>query len=83
MLLIRLLEANDPSQFKRHVENTNLLDIDPDKLSPEMLDKIADHLLNKALGGNQRAVAEAHRRIEAGETVTIEDCTRAGREPGK
>jgi hypothetical protein len=84
MLLIRLLEANDPSRFKRHVENTNLLDIDPDKLSPEMLDKIADHLLSRALGGNQRAVAEAQRLIEVGETPTIEDCMRlVEKEPGK
>lgn len=59
------------------VDRTALLwDLDPGKLTPAMLDKIADHLLNKALGGNQRAVAEAQRLIEAGENPTIEDCMR-------
>jgi hypothetical protein len=73
MLLIRLLEANDPSRFKRHVENTNLLDVDPDKLTPEQLDKIAEHLMAKALAGKPQKVAEeARRRLESGETVTIE-----------
>ena len=71
-LLIRLLEANNPEKYGRRVEQINLMDIDPDKLTPEMLDKIAEHLLNKALGGNPPAVAEAKRRIEGGETVTVE-----------
>ena len=52
-MLLRIAEARMPEKYKPRVEQTNLLDIDPDKLSPEMLDKIADHLLNKALGGNQ------------------------------
>jgi hypothetical protein len=72
MLLIRLLEANDPSRFKRHVENTNLVEIDPDKLTPQQLDRIAEHLLQKALGDNPQAIAEARRRLEAGESVTVE-----------
>ncbi len=71
-LLIRLLEANNREKYGRRVEQINLMDIDPDKLTPEMLDKIAEHLLNKALGGNPQAAAEAKRRIEAGETVTVE-----------
>jgi hypothetical protein len=41
-----------------------------------MLDKIAEHLIQKALAGKSpEVVAEAQRRLEAGETVTIEDCT--------
>jgi hypothetical protein len=44
----------------------------PDKLSPAMLDKIADHLIPKALGNNSAVVAEARRRIETGEQVTVE-----------
>ena len=71
-LLIRLLEAFNPEKYGRRVEQINLMDIDPDKLTPAMLDRIAEHLLNKALGGNQRAVPEAKLRIEAGETVTVE-----------
>ena len=38
-----------PEKYKPRVENTNLMDIDPDKLTPEVLDKLADHLIQKAL----------------------------------
>jgi hypothetical protein len=62
-----------------------LSDLDPDKLTPEMLDKIAEHLITKALGTNRPGLmAEVERRIEAGEEVTLEtfaeDVT-AGRPP--
>ena len=61
-----------------------LWETDPDKMTPDQLDVIADHLLSRALGGNQRAVAEAQRLIEAGENPTIEDCMRVvEQEPGK
>ena len=57
------------------VDCTALLsDLDPDKLTPEQLDKIAE-LIQKALGNNPVVVAEARRRIEAGETVTVEALT--------
>jgi hypothetical protein len=61
------------------VDCTALLsDLDhPDKLSPEMLDKLAEHLMNKALGGNPRAVAEARRQIEAGGEPTVESVAEA------
>jgi hypothetical protein len=49
-LLMFLLKACNPERFRERTEQTNLLDIDPDKLSPEMLDKIAEHLIQKALG---------------------------------
>ncbi len=42
------------------------MDIDPDKLTPEQLDTIADHLLKKALGGDPVVAEEARRRLEAG-----------------
>jgi hypothetical protein len=64
--------------------STLLWETDPDKMTPDQLDVIADHLLSRALGGNQRAVAEAQRLIEAGETPTVEDCMRVvEQEPGK
>jgi hypothetical protein len=46
------------------------LEIDPDKLTPSQLDRIAEHLIQKALAGNPAAVEEATRRLEAGESVT-------------
>ena len=42
------------------VDCTALLsDLYPDNLTPEMLDKIAEHLIKKALGDNPAVVAEA------------------------
>jgi len=58
-----------------------LWETDPDKMTPDQLDVIADHLLSRALGGNQRAVAEARRRLEAGETVTVEALAQDMRDP--
>jgi hypothetical protein len=49
MILMRIAEARMPEKYKPRVENTNLMDIDPDKLTPEVLDKLADHLIQKAL----------------------------------
>jgi hypothetical protein len=65
-LLIRLLEAYNPEKYGRRVEQINLMDIAPDKLSPEMLDKIADHLIQKALAGQPKEVV---RRRKAGGTT--------------
>jgi hypothetical protein len=56
--------------------------LDPDKLTPEQLDKIAEHLLAQALAGkSQKVVDEARRRIEAGEPVTVEGICREMGEP--
>ena len=71
-----MLKANNPDKFRDRIENTNLMDIDPDKLAPEVLDKLADHLIQKALKekglNSPEMVAEVGRRLEAGETVTVE-----------
>src|ERR1022692_2427202 len=84
-LLIRLLEAYNPEKYGRRVEQINLMDIDPDKLTPAQLDKIAEHLIQKALAGKPEAmVAEARRRLEAGEAVTVEALAEEmTEEPGK
>jgi hypothetical protein len=60
------------------VDCTTLLsDLDPDKLTPEMLDRISEHLIENALGTHDPAiVGEAKRRLEAGESVTVETFTR-------
>jgi hypothetical protein len=62
-----------------------LWEIDPDKMTPEQLDKIADHLLKKALGDNPAVIAEVNRRLAAGEDVTFEEAKaiEAPKEPGK
>jgi hypothetical protein len=79
MILMRIAEARMPEKYKPRVENTNLLDLDPDKLTPQILDKLADHLIAKALKekglNNPDMVAEVTKRLEAGETVTEEDLT--------
>jgi hypothetical protein len=72
-----MLKANNPDKFRDRIEQVNIQDIDIDKLSPEVLDKLAEHLINKALAGKpEPMVAEARRRIEVGETVTIEELER-------
>jgi hypothetical protein len=64
------------------VDRTALLwDLDPDKMTPDQLDVIAEHLIRKALGDNPAAVAEATRRIEAGEVPTVEECMQVAEEP--
>ena len=55
MILMRITEARMPELYKRRSEQTNLLDMDPDKLTPEQLDSIADHLIKKALDDNPEA----------------------------
>jgi hypothetical protein len=40
--------AHNPERFRQRIEQTNLLDIDPDKLTP--VDKIDDHLIRRADG---------------------------------
>jgi hypothetical protein len=52
-------------------------------LKPELLDKIANRMIEQALDGNPRAIAEAQRLLEAGEKPTIEDCMRVVEEPWK
>jgi hypothetical protein len=47
-------------------------DPDPDKMSPELLDKIANRTLEQALGENA-PIAEVHRMVAAGENPTFEE----------
>jgi hypothetical protein len=65
-LLMFLLKAYDPERFRERIEQTNLLDIDRDKLTPEQLDKIAEHLLAKVVGNDPKVIAETRRQLEAG-----------------
>jgi hypothetical protein len=36
-LLLAVLKANNPDKFRDRIEQTNLLDLDPAKLTPEIL----------------------------------------------
>ena len=72
MILMRIAEAGMPELYKRRDRADELMEIDPDKLTPAQLDQIAEHLIKKALGDNPEAVAEAKWRLEAGEMVTVE-----------
>jgi hypothetical protein len=69
---IFLLKGLKPETFRDRIEQVNIQDIDPNKLTPEMLDKIAEHLIQKALGNKPAMVTEARRRLEAGEALTVE-----------
>jgi hypothetical protein len=80
-LLMFLLKASNPERFRERLEQTNLLDIDPDKVPPELLDKIANRMIEQALG-SQAAVEEVNRRLAAGESVAFEDVAKAIEAPG-
>lgn len=71
---IFLLKGLKPETFRDRIEQINIQDIDPDKLTPVMLDRIAEHLIQRALESQgavatPEAVADVRRRLEAGETV--------------
>ena len=56
-------------------------DLDPDKMSPELLDKIANRMIEQALGSG--AAAEVDRRLKAGESVELADVQKAIEAPGE
>lgn len=70
-VLLRVAAAR-MDKYKVRVEQTNLMEIDPDKWTPEQLDKVATALIQKTLGDNPEVVAEARHKLEAGEAVTVE-----------
>ena len=56
------------------VDRTALLwDLDPNKMTPDQLDVIANHLLRQALPDLPELVPEVRRRMEAGEMVKVEE----------
>jgi hypothetical protein len=42
------------------------MDIDADKLTPAQLDRIAEHLIAKAVGNDPQVIAETRRQLVAG-----------------
>jgi hypothetical protein len=57
---IFLLKGLKPRTFRDRIEQINIQDLDPDKIPPELLDKIADRMIEQALG-SPAAVAEVER----------------------
>jgi hypothetical protein len=70
---IFLLKGLKAATFRDRVEQTNRLDIDPDKLTPAQKDVIAQHLIERAFADHPEVVPEVRRRLEAGELVRAED----------
>ena len=60
--LARVAEARMPEPYKRRMAQTNLMDLDPNKIPPELLDKIANWMIEQALG-SAAAVEEVNRRL--------------------
>jgi hypothetical protein len=75
-VLLRIAEARMPEKYKQRVEQTNLMDLDPNKIPPELLDKIANRMIEQALG-SAAAVDEVNRRLAAGESVEFDDVQKA------
>jgi hypothetical protein len=80
-LLKMLLMAHAPERFKQRVEQTNFEKISLDDMTPEMMDKLADHLIAKALKekglNTPEMVEQVGKRLAAGEQVTIAQLERA------
>jgi hypothetical protein len=49
---IFLLKGLKPGMFRDRLEQANLLEIDPDKLTPRELDVIAEHLIRRVVADN-------------------------------
>jgi len=78
---MRIAAARMPEKYKHRVEQTNLMDLDPAKIPPGLLDKIANRMIEQALGS--AAVDEVNRRLAAGESVELEDVQKAIEAPGE
>jgi len=55
MVLMRIAEARLRERYRRRTEQISWMEIDPDKLTPEQLDCIANHLIKRALDDNPKA----------------------------
>jgi len=67
---IFLLKGLRPEKYRERYEHTNLLEIDPHKLTPEQLDVIIEHLIRKERGNLSPVDMEkAKAMIEAGQTL--------------
>jgi hypothetical protein len=72
-VLLRIAEARMPEKYKPRVEQTNFAKMSLEDMTPEMMDKLADHLLKQSLGDNPAVIAEVDRRLAAGENPTFEE----------
>ena len=67
---IFLLKGLKPQQFRDRIEQTNLLELDPDKMTPAQLQALSELYMQKVLGTSDPALLEsAFKQIEAGKTI--------------
>jgi hypothetical protein len=71
-VLLRVASAR-MDKYKVRVEQTNFEKLSLDDMTPEMMDKLANHMLKQALGDNPAVIAEVDRRLAAGENPTFEE----------
>jgi len=64
-VLIRLLEARFKDEFNRRSEVINIEDLDPAKISPELMDKIINAMIARYTGNDPAVIAETRRQLEA------------------
>ena len=60
---IFLLKGLRPEKYRERYEHTNLLELDPDKLTAQQLENLLDAWLLQAYRGDKAAVAEAKRAL--------------------
>lgn len=72
--MLRIAEARMPEKYKRRVESTNIMGINPDAWTPDQLAKVAEAMIVQAMEAEgvtptPERVAEVRKRLEAGEVI--------------
>jgi hypothetical protein len=71
-VLIRLLEARFPEEFRRRTEQVNLLELDPDSLSEKQLNVLVNAIIARSVGNDPEAIAATRRQLETVVETTAE-----------
>jgi hypothetical protein len=72
---IFLLKGLKPQQFRDRVEIKNIKDLNPEDLTPAVLEAITHHLIKEASGGDPVIEAEIHRQAQLQAGITVVDAT--------
>ena len=73
--MIRLLEANNPDRFGRRSKNTEVWQLDPEKLTEKQIDVLAARFMKQFVGDDPTTLAEARKELEAGAVVIEAEST--------